>query len=295
MLAGLLFAVYVMVRMWLWWAMGDGSMPGFLALLPYPLIFIVAIPFGWRAGLSMAVVLVAFHAVVYAGASNRGGHAIGVRIVFQLFLIGTAFIAGYISDLNRRLRGAILTQRQTELELQHKMDEIEALASTDFLTGLANRRHFHDVARPLFEHARRTGDALSVILLDLDLFKEINDAHGHSAGDQVLIQVAAQLSASCTNACVLARFGGEEFILVLPNVSLKNAQSIAETLREDVEELEITFLDDTLPVTASFGVATLEAHDPTIDRLISRADKALYQAKALGRNRICAAHPQIAT
>jgi len=237
----------------------------------------------------MSSTLLPRHTLVYVGATHRGGHPLWVRVAFQLILLGTSLVAGYISDLNRRLRMLMLAQHQTKLELQTKYADIEALASTDFLTSLANRRHFHHVAAPLFDTARIKRRTLSVILLDLDHFKTINDDHGHSAGDNVLVRVASQLALSCPNTGVLARFGGEEFIVLLPDTPLTCAEALAETLREDIESLNISLSDNALLVTASVGVASISPDDHSIDRVISRADKALYRAKALGRNRICSA------
>jgi diguanylate cyclase (GGDEF)-like protein len=155
----------------------------------------------------------------------------------------------------------------------------------DPLTGVNNRSHFREVLDREVELSRRHGAPLSLIMLDVDRFKSINDAHGHLAGD-----VALKSIASCTLSCIrdsdiLFRYGGEEFCIALANTSLSGACTLAERVRRALEILVVRASGTRLHVTASFGVATL-AKDDDAAHLLEKADHSLYRAKALGRNRI---------
>jgi diguanylate cyclase (GGDEF)-like protein len=155
--------------------------------------------------------------------------------------------------------------------------------NTDSLTSLANRRFFIDFLEKAMSFAKRHEQPLSVIMADLDNFKSLNDTYGHQAGDQVLVAFAEAMQASIRREDLAARFGGEEFILMLPGTALKEATILAERLRESLEKL--VFPPLTTRVTASFGIATYRPDD-TFETLVKRADEALYAAKAAGRNRV---------
>lgn len=162
----------------------------------------------------------------------------------------------------------------------------ERLARLDPLTGMNNRRAFTDAAQPIWNISQRRQHPLSVILLDIDCFKGINDRHGHAYGDQVLMAVAKALHTTIRNQDIAARWGGEEFILLLPETGLEEAAALAERLRLAIEGIRLPHDEDIITVTASFGVAERRSEHATLDSLISTADKYLYQAKAAGRNRI---------
>lgn len=167
-------------------------------------------------------------------------------------------------------------------ELQKALEEIKLLANTDRLTGLHNRLRIDETLSQLLQQNASPME-LAVILMDLDYFKETNDEHGHLAGDQVLQEVAQLLKDSTRKTDLVGRWGGEEFLIICPQTSQKEAVQLAEQLRN---QLASHFF--TLPIsqTASFGVATLQPDD-TPDSLIFRADKALYRAKDKGRNCVC--------
>lgn len=165
----------------------------------------------------------------------------------------------------------------------------EQLARMDPLTGMNNRRAFTDKAVPIWNIALRRGHTLSVVLLDIDCFKRINDMYGHAYGDEVLMAVAGALDATIRSQDVAARWGGEEFILLLPETALEEATVLAERLRLAIECIRITHPDDIITVTASFGVAQRGPEHSSLDALISTADKYLYQSKSAGRNRISCA------
>ncbi|MDO9532767.1 MAG: diguanylate cyclase [Deltaproteobacteria bacterium] len=161
--------------------------------------------------------------------------------------------------------------------------QIITLVNTDSLTHLANRRFFIDFLEKAMAFAKRHGQALSVIMADLDHFKAINDTYGHQAGDQVLAAFAQVMQASIRQEDLAARFGGEEFIVMLPGTTLEDATILAERLRESLENL--TFPPMETRVTASFGIAQYQPDD-TFETLVKRADEGLYAAKAAGRNRV---------
>jgi len=174
------------------------------------------------------------------------------------------------------IAGARRTQRRLALA--------EQCATTDALTGLPNRRHADEVLERLLAAARRTRRPLAVVLFDLDHFKAINDNFGHSIGDEALRATASATRELLRGSDHAARFGGEEFLLLLPETSADDALIVAEKLRAQIAELEVEGLDR--EVTASFGVAAYPDHEATADRLIEAADAALYRAKAAGRNRV---------
>jgi diguanylate cyclase (GGDEF)-like protein len=160
----------------------------------------------------------------------------------------------------------------------------ERIAATDQLTGLGNARAAHETLRRLVAHSARTQSPLSLILLDLDHFKLINDRFGHPAGDDVLASVGQVLATSLRASDFAARFGGEEFLIALPDTSAETAFSVAEKLRVEIGKLRVTGVGDS--VSASLGVASFPDEAPDPQSLIYVADRALYRAKDEGRNRV---------
>jgi two-component system cell cycle response regulator len=189
-------------------------------------------------------------------------------------------------ELVARIRAA-LRLRALHDELARRNAELEQLARTDVLTGLANRRHADDVLRATIASARRHGRTLSAVLVDVDRFKAINDAHGHAAGDAVLREIAVRLAAGLREEDIAARWGGEEFLLLLPDSP--DAAIVCERLRASIAEVPVNvhgLLE--LRVSASFGWAPWSG-DETGEALVGRADQALYAAKAAGRDQVVCA------
>ena len=176
------------------------------------------------------------------------------------------------------------------MELKKQRNILEALNITDALTGIFNRRRFDDYLEQQWQIASRTKGILSVVLMDVDKFKQFNDNYGHSVGDECLINIANALTKAVDRSIdLIARYGGEEFVAVLPATHCDGALQVAEKLRLAIEELKIPHLhsDCAEHVTMSLGVATFEgAADCDVPELIIRADKALYKAKQSGRNRV---------
>lgn len=168
-------------------------------------------------------------------------------------------------------------------------ERLQALSLTDALTGLANRRHFDQMLAKEWARAQRSGDALSLLMLDVDYFKAYNDRYGHQAGDQILCRLADVLQASLRRpADLAARYGGEEFAVILPGLDAAAAGGLAETMRRRMEDLQIVHpLGVAGRLTISIGVAQqVRGHLVGVEDLIRRADRALYQAKRAGRNRV---------
>ncbi|MEQ8814561.1 MAG: diguanylate cyclase [Thalassobaculum sp.] len=190
-------------------------------------------------------------------------------------------------DAENRLIG--ITGVMVDVTEAHRLrQELERLATTDPLTGLANRRAFLERAAEEVERASRHDRPMSVVMIDVDHFKAINDRHGHDIGDQVLQRVAEVVGSTLRQAGDLAaRFGGEEFVLLLPETPLGGARMLAERIREAFEVTRVDTDDGPVNFTASFGVDALRPGlDAGIDAVIKRADDALYRAKAAGRNRV---------
>ncbi len=162
-------------------------------------------------------------------------------------------------------------------------------ARTDPKTELANMKHWNQVAQAEVERARRFRRPLSVVLADLDLLREINNRHGHLMGDQMIRRVADAIRSALREYDVPARFGGDEFAILMPETTLPEAMSVAERIRRGVEAVELKVADGAgARASVSIGVALFPGHGRTASELLAAADRAVYQAKALGRNRVCA-------
>jgi two-component system cell cycle response regulator len=161
------------------------------------------------------------------------------------------------------------------------LQQVQRLAETDALTGLANRRTFEATLERELSRAVRSGEPVTLVMVDIDHFKSLNDGYGHQAGDEVLRLVAEVLAAACRDFDTAARYGGEEFAVVLPSCSSGESLVVAERLRESISKIETV-----RAVTASAGVATYPAHASNSEALIKAADEALYESKRAGRNRV---------
>jgi len=154
------------------------------------------------------------------------------------------------------------------------------------LTGISNRRYFIAQAEQELRRSRRFARAMAVMMIDLDHFKRVNDAHGHATGDAVLQAFVKRALESLRQSDLLGRIGGEEFAVILPETELEAAREVAERLRAHLAERPVVAERAAIASTASIGVAQLSAKDGSIDNLLHRADQALYAAKQNGRNRV---------
>ena len=160
------------------------------------------------------------------------------------------------------------------------------MAVTDALTGLYNRRYMDTQLGQMAAHSVNRGKPMSVLAIDVDFFKPVNDTHGHDAGDRVLQELAARMRASVRNIDMVCRTGGEEFIAVLPATDLRVAEKIAERMRKAISARPFNAAAVPINITVSIGIAAIEGPDGNIEELLKRADQALYRAKRDGRNRI---------
>jgi diguanylate cyclase (GGDEF)-like protein len=245
------------------------------------LMFIPAIVVGAprRTALPMVLVLLAFYAGLHTLCRAVGAvsplepwalalaHAVNVALIFGLFYAMTAYYRSTVIQAERRLLAA---------------------ATTDPLTGLANRSQFQMRAATELAHGRRRNETAALVLADVDFFKRINDELGHAAGDKVLVRLAALMRDKLREVDVLARWGGEEFLALLPGNDLTGATVVAERMRQAVAAVPIDIDGRVVHVTMSFGVA-LVTGPGDLQQATARADRALYESKNGGRNRVSAA------
>jgi diguanylate cyclase (GGDEF)-like protein len=194
----------------------------------------------------------------------------------------SADVAALVQLLGRELAGPL---RITAL-----VEQSERLATLDALTGLLNRRAFLRGVEVEMARSTRYGLPLSTLLIDIDHFKQINDRHGHAMGDRALVEVSGAVKRSLRQMDVPCRWGGEELVVMLPNTDVDGALVVAERLRESIAALELPLPVGALRMTASVGVSQLRGKD-SFDALIERADQAMYEAKAAGRNRVVVDRP----
>jgi two-component system cell cycle response regulator len=195
------------------------------------------------------------------------------------------------TELLLRVRSQINRKRATD-RLTEDVEKTIAMAVTDPLTGLRNRRYLETHLASLVRQARETDQPLSVMLIDIDHFKRINDIHGHDAGDIVIREVARRLRSHTRSLDMACRYGGEEFVILMPETDLVTAEPVAERLRKLVEAEAFALpSNDEMLVTVSIGVAAFHGKDDGGDAMIKRADQALYEAKGAGRNRVARERP----
>lgn len=229
-------------------------------------------------GCTMAVLSTAMLVLSRYDEAPRGLSADLLELVYVALILGTSTSMALIgSNIRRKLVSS-------RMELAEALARVHALATTDELTGLANRRHMQDLLAEEAKRHRRLGQPLCIAVLDLDHFKRINDDHGHQGGDEALRHFARTAREALREIDVLARWGGEEFLLMMPATTAEQALTGLERLRQRLAEVPSP---DALPgvrITCSAGVALHEA-PATIEQTIDRADQALYRAKAEGRDR----------
>ncbi len=198
-------------------------------------------------------------------------------------------------ELEARVRSMLRIKRLQD-QLEEKNRELEKLSNSDGLTGLFNHRHLYELLDEEFERSRRSDEPVSVVMLDLDRFKQVNDTHGHQAGDRVLKALAGILQETGREIDRIGRYGGEEFLVILPDSDPDAAMTFAERVRGNVEAHDFDIgSNGSLAMTISAGVATHPHDEPgTPHRLVHYADQALYSAKSSGRNQVVRFHPDTA-
>ena len=208
-----------------------------------------------------------------------------------IFVISTMAlsIAALLSQNRRNSRTLEVRVQERTAELSTANDQLQELAITDPLTGILNRRALFELMRREFDREKRYQRFLSLIVFDIDHFKQVNDRYGHLAGDAVLQHVAATTGRVLRSSDVMARYGGEEFVIIAPETSEARALELAERVRLALRATDIAVNGEVVRVTASFGIATLHTDDEEPGEVLRRADGALYAAKAAGRDRVVAA------
>ncbi|MFC4534052.1 GGDEF domain-containing protein [Sphaerisporangium dianthi] len=276
-------------------------------------------------GLAAGVASLIFHAVVPGrmGAPPASSWplavAVGCAALFTVLNTALIAIALYMSDPDTRWRDVLWDRERVLLDvvelclgvlvaiacglspvllaltlppvvlLQRSLlhAQLKAAARTDAKTGLLNAMAWQREADTEIVRARRTGETLALLIVDIDYFKRVNDTYGHLVGDQVLAGVATALRSQLRDYDVVGRFGGEEFVVLLPRADVAEARRVAERLRSRVGRMAIPVDDTMISVTVSAGVAIMSLHGDDLIELLAAADLALYRAKELGRDRIC--------
>lgn len=187
------------------------------------------------------------------------------------------------------LKQAKQTAEQLALNLKEANDKLRKLAFRDDLTGLYNHRYFQEILEAEIQRSIRYNHPVSLLLLDVDFFKRVNDTYGHPAGDHVLRQISLKMAKLVRHCDIVARYGGEEFAIILPEIRKSGAKVLAQRIRRGIEQLQITITSQQLEITVSVGVSSTDDIEGVKDAraaLISNADQALYTAKRNGRNRV---------
>jgi diguanylate cyclase (GGDEF)-like protein len=218
-------------------------------------------------------------------------YVIGQIVIWHQLRIITFVLAAIIITFSLYVSASMESQRVQAFRARHALDRknrvLAQLSATDPLTGVMNRRTMENHLSIHMDEFVRYRACFSLVMVDIDHFKRINDTYGHPVGDEVLVELAALLSESLRTSDEVARFGGEEFVLILPHTYVEKAQTVAERLRVSIETQR--FSSRELSISASFGVAQAEEGEDRFDELVRRADSALYDAKNSGRNAVVTA------
>lgn len=219
------------------------------------------------------------------GELNCGKSWLGVPLLIHGQMIGYMSIYNdtpdYYGAPEADLALTFASEVSIAVENARLFEQLQKMAVTDDLTGLYNRRHFYELGEIELRRSRRYRNPLTVLMIDVDNFKKVNDQHGHSYGDQVLVMLSQCMRTAIREVDLLGRYGGEEFVVLLPETALDPGLEAAERLRSAVEHCLVT---EEIRVTVSVGIASLDETCHTIDDLLQRADQALYRAKIAGKN-----------
>ncbi|WP_223897737.1 GGDEF domain-containing protein [Sulfurovum sp. TSL1] len=243
----------------------------------YLLIFVAYIINGKISGLlytlaSITIILIA-NFTIDLHLSNVAIHSAILGLIIGSFLSDV-----YTSKINNY-----------ESSLKQQNSSLSILASTDYLTGVMNRRMFNQISEHYFDTAQQGHLSLTLLLLDLDHFKKINDTYGHQTGDQLLISFVQTVKNLLRKSDIFSRIGGEEFAILLSQIDKQDAYLLAEKIRKAVENITVHYEGHNVYVRTSIGIAQNSATDSSFDDIFSRSDMALYKAKKEGRNRTCCA------
>ncbi|MBI9048735.1 MAG: diguanylate cyclase [Anaerolineaceae bacterium] len=191
-----------------------------------------------------------------------------------------------VDDINEKLNAEIQERKWAEKQLRKSEAKFRNLAVIDSLTGLYNRHHFYQIGQQEVERATRFDLPLSLLMMDIDHYKSINDNFGHRAGDFVLSHLGILISKAIRKIDIACRYGGEEFVILLPETDLEQAKNVAERIRSSIMEKPVTYEGNEIQVTASIGIVSRKKMNTTVEDLLGLADDAMYQAKEKGRNQV---------
>lgn len=209
-----------------------------------------------------------------------GGHAHYTVLLFLSIYIPTILL------LAKAVNNSIIDSSNINDLLELKVNELKKLSVTDSLTNLYNRRYFFETAKNIIELSKRENISVSLLMLDIDHFKQVNDTYGHQAGDMILVEISKEIHTMTRVSDIFARVGGEEFALLLYNTSLEDAREIAENICERIDNKVFVYNDIKIHVTTSIGVSGLDDSISSLEVLYKEADSKLYQAKSNGRNTV---------
>ena len=204
----------------------------------------------------------------------------------NIYLREDDIIFNEFQELAVSVNKMIDSREKTQNELNIANEKLREQATRDYMTNLYNRRYFIDISNNIISITKRDKLSLCLIMIDIDDFKKINDTYGHDKGDKVIKLLSGRLNEFVRQSDIVARFGGEEFVILLPNTNKEGAFKLAEEIRKDIESLEIQEGDKTISFTISLGLDRFDIdEDISIDDLVKRADKALYISKRSGKNK----------
>ncbi|HOO70982.1 MAG TPA: GGDEF domain-containing protein [Spirochaetota bacterium] len=273
----IMFFIYMLL-----FGRSQGGFVIWILLFPAASFFVLGKTEGmiWTAVLLVAIVLIMlfpdpfFHTAPYnISYSSR-------------FILTYLLIAGmtYIYEASRYYYQKKMEQQHALLMIEK--DKLSVYARKDFLTGLSNRHYITELIEYERGRKRRSGKPFAIIMSDIDDFKRVNDSNGHDCGDQVLVHISEIMRANVRFQDYISRWGGEEFLLLLPETDVLGGKVAAEKIRTEIKEAAIEYNNNKISVTMSFGVTEIIENDEKVDDMIKRADRALYQAKKKGKNRV---------
>lgn len=228
----------------------------------------------------------------YSGHLTESREAIAKASSLENIKLIEAELLGNIDRLhkaNSEYREQLAQSKAQIGRQQEQLDQLQIEVGTDFLTGLPNRRAFEQRLHENVDRSNRYGSKFSLVVMDIDHFKKVNDEYGHMAGDRTLKAIASLLGGHMRGSDVLVRYGGEEFVMILPETSDEQAERMAERIRHHVENATFKHSGGTIRVTISAGVGEVLKPKDTPDDLFARVDAAMYQAKQTGRNKVVCA------
>lgn len=290
-----LLPILILVASIVWYEMlahsSSASIPNYVyASLIFIVLANLCVQVDFRRSLYVSVLIAGYTLWAVHRLNNGDWMAVGVFVLVYLPVLLFSLFNSWSTTQDRRrsfLRAQLEEMTSRDLALANR--QLEILAHTDSLTQVSNRRHFEERARREVERTLRHHTALSLLILDVDHFKRINDTYGHAAGDRLLQQLCVRAGGALRDNDLLARCGGEEFHVLLPDTELADALLVAERLRLALADCQVPIDGgESVRFTVSIGAAQLEAGVEDIETTIRRADQALYAAKTSGRNRVCA-------